>query len=32
VHRLAVEARKRASSDTTPDVVFRPQPVDRRDR
>jgi GTP-binding protein len=32
VHRMAVEARKRASSDTTPDVVFRPQPVDRRDR
>jgi GTP-binding protein len=32
VHRLVMEARNRASSDTTPEVVFRPQPVDRRDR
>ena len=32
VHRLAVETRKRASSNTAPEVVFRPQPVDRRDR
>ena len=31
VHRLAVEARSIASSDTTPEVVFRPKPVDRRD-
>jgi len=32
VHRLAVEAGKRASGDTAPEVVFRPPPVDRRDR
>jgi GTP-binding protein len=32
VHRLAAEARVRLSGDIAPEVVFRPQPVDRRDR
>jgi hypothetical protein len=32
VHRMAIEARKGAPIDTTADVIFRPQPVDRRDR
>jgi GTP-binding protein len=32
VHRLAVEVRGRSSSDSAQEVVFRPQPVDRRDR
>ena len=32
VHRLAVEVRNRPSSEPAPEVVFRPQPVDRRDR
>jgi GTP-binding protein len=31
-HRLAVEARDRPFSEPEPEVVFRPEPVDRRDR
>ena len=32
VHRLAMEAKKRPSNETAPEVVFRPKPVDRQDR
>ena len=32
VHRLALESRSRPSSEPAAEVVFRPKPVDRRDR
>ena len=32
VHRLALEAKDRPSNEPAPEVVFRPKPVDRRDR
>jgi GTP-binding protein len=32
VHRLAAEARNRTYSEPEPEVVFRPQPIDRQDR
>jgi len=32
VHRLALEAKDRPSNEPSPEVVFRPKPVDRRDK